>query len=61
MDFFVFQLLQSKLEETRKVEMESAEDRIHRENLRNDRDKYKTLSEIRRGNTNRRVEMFENF
>ncbi|XP_065171121.1 moesin/ezrin/radixin homolog 1-like [Atheta coriaria] len=54
-------LLQSKLEETRKVEMESAEDRIHRENLRNDRDKYKTLSEIRRGNTNRRVEMFENF
>ncbi|XP_074042029.1 uncharacterized protein isoform X2 [Leptinotarsa decemlineata] len=53
-------LLQSKLEETRQQEQESDLDRIHRINLLEGRDKYKTLADIRRGNTVRRVEMFEN-
>lgn len=35
-------------------------DKIHRENLREGRNKYKTLNEIRKGNTVRRVDMFEN-
>ena len=35
-------------------------DKIHRENVRQGRDKYKTLREIRKGNTKRRVDQFEN-
>ncbi|CAH0558755.1 unnamed protein product [Brassicogethes aeneus] len=39
---------------------ETAMDKIHRENVRQGRDKYKTLREIRKGNTKRRVDQFEN-
>ncbi|XP_063706741.1 moesin/ezrin/radixin homolog 1 isoform X2 [Culicoides brevitarsis] len=39
---------------------ETANDKIHRENVRQGRDKYKTLREIRKGNTKRRVDQFEN-
>ncbi|KAK6633808.1 hypothetical protein RUM44_004415 [Polyplax serrata] len=39
---------------------ETAMDKIHRENVRVGRDKYKTLREIRKGNTKRRVDQFEN-
>ncbi|KAG5867883.1 hypothetical protein JTB14_035476 [Gonioctena quinquepunctata] len=53
-------ILQGKLEETRQQEEESDLDKIHRINLLEGRDKYKTLADIRRGNTVRRVEMFEN-
>jgi len=35
-------------------------DRLHRENVRMGRDKYKTLREVRKGNTKRRVDQFEN-
>lgn len=55
-----FQLLQSKLDETRNQTMDTDLDKIHRVNLAEGRNKYKTLAEIRRGNTVRRVEMFEN-
>lgn len=55
-----FQLLQNKLDETRKQDQDTDLDKIHRVNLRDGRDKYKTLADIRRGNTIRRVEMFEN-
>lgn len=53
-------MLQSKLEATRSQEEETQMDKIHRANLLENRDKYKTLADIRRGNTVRRVEMFEN-
>ncbi|CAG9824068.1 unnamed protein product [Phaedon cochleariae] len=53
-------MLQSKLNETRQQDKESDLDKIHRANLLEGRDKYKTLADIRRGNTVRRVEMFEN-
>ncbi|KAJ8922081.1 hypothetical protein NQ315_008722 [Exocentrus adspersus] len=53
-------LLQSKLEVTRHEEQETNLDKIHRSNVAEGRDKYKTLADIRRGNTIRRVEMFEN-
>jgi len=35
-------------------------DRIHKENVKQGRDKYKTLREVRKGNTKRRVDQFEN-
>ena len=40
--------------------MESAEDRQYRENLAQGRDKFKTLREVRKGNTKRRIDTFEN-
>ncbi|KAF7265433.1 moesin/ezrin/radixin homolog 1-like [Rhynchophorus ferrugineus] len=52
--------LQMQLEETRKHSEETELDRIHRINLLEGRDKFKTLRDIRKGNTSRRVEMFEN-
>lgn len=53
-------MLQQKLDETRNQTMDTDLDKIHRVNLAEGRNKYKTLAEIRRGNTVRRVEMFEN-
>jgi len=35
-------------------------DQLHKENVKQGRDKYKTLREIRKGNTKRRVDQFEN-
>ncbi|CAG2122512.1 unnamed protein product, partial [Medioppia subpectinata] len=35
-------------------------DVLHEENVRQGRDKYKTLRDIRKGNTKRRVDQFEN-
>ncbi|KAF2888628.1 hypothetical protein ILUMI_17545 [Ignelater luminosus] len=54
------QSLQEQLDQTRVDSKETEMDRIHRQNLREGRDKYKTLNEIRKGNTIRRVDMFEN-
>ncbi|XP_066263063.1 moesin/ezrin/radixin homolog 1-like isoform X1 [Euwallacea similis] len=51
--------LQDQLNEA-KTNEESDLDRIHRINLLEGRDKYKTLRDIRKGNTSRRVELFEN-
>lgn len=49
-----------QLEQTRDASKDTEMDRIHRENLKEGRNKYKTLMEIRRGNTVRRVDLFEN-
>lgn len=38
----------------------TANDVLHQENVKQGRDKYKTLREIRQGNTKRRVDQFEN-
>ena len=35
-------------------------DKLHRENVAEGRDKYKTLKEIRSGSAKQRVEQFEN-
>ncbi|GJQ86281.1 putative moesin ezrin radixin homolog [Trypoxylus dichotomus] len=53
-------ILQEKLERSRDESKETELDKIHRENLKDGRDKYKTLAEIRKGNTIRRVDLFEN-
>lgn len=52
--------LKHDLESTRDSEKETTMDKIHKENVRQGRDKYKTLREIRKGNTKRRVDQFEN-
>lgn len=53
-------MLKAELEETRDDSKETTEDKLHKENVRQGRDKYKTLREIRKGNTKRRVDQFEN-
>jgi radixin len=52
--------LKQDLAQSRDDTMETVNDKIHRENVRQGRDKYKTLREIRKGNTKRRVDQFEN-
>lgn len=52
--------LKQDLAQLRDETKETAMDKIHRENVRQGRDKYKTLREIRKGNTKRRVDQFEN-
>ena len=54
------QALKKDLESTRDSEKETMMDKLHKENVRQGRDKYKTLREIRKGNTKRRVDQFEN-
>lgn len=57
---FIFQALKQDLAQSRDDTKETVNDKIHRENVRQGRDKYKTLREIRKGNTKRRVDQFEN-
>jgi len=52
--------LKEDLDHTRTASAETTMDRIHKENVRQGRDKYKTLREVRKGNTKRRVDQFEN-
>nr|CAD7456711.1 unnamed protein product [Timema tahoe] len=52
--------LKEDLAHSRDETKETSMDKIHRENVRQGRDKYKTLREIRKGNTKRRVDQFEN-
>lgn len=59
--FILFlQALKQDLAQSRDETKETVMDKIHRENVRQGRDKYKTLREIRKGNTKRRVDQFEN-
>ena len=44
----------------RLFQAETTMDKIHKENVKQGRDKYKTLREVRKGNTKRRVDQFEN-
>eukprot|EP00096_Caligus_rogercresseyi_P015412 TRINITY_DN784_c0_g2_i4.p1 TRINITY_DN784_c0_g2~~TRINITY_DN784_c0_g2_i4.p1 ORF type:complete len:505 (-),score=222.48 TRINITY_DN784_c0_g2_i4:311-1825(-) len=52
--------LKEDLAHTRDEGEETTMDRIHKENVKQGRDKYKTLREVRKGNTKRRVDQFEN-
>ncbi len=56
---FVLQTLSAELA-VAKVESEvTRNDLLHRQNVAQGRDKYKTLKQIRQGNTKQRVDMFE--
>lgn len=52
--------LKDELSHTRDETGETTMDRIHKENVKQGRDKYKTLRDVRKGNTKRRVDQFEN-
>ncbi len=52
--------LKEDLAHTRDETGETTMDRIHKENVKQGRDKYKPLREVRKGNTKRRVDQFEN-
>jgi radixin len=52
--------LKDELSHTTVEAGETTMDRIHKENVKQGRDKYKTLREVRKGNTKRRVDQFEN-
>lgn len=53
-------LLSRELEQSKDETKLTTNDLLHQENVKQGRDKYKTLREIRKGNTKRRVDQFEN-
>ena len=57
--FFFLQMLSSELQGTRDESKLTRIDILHGENVRAGRDKYKTLRQIRMGNTKQRVDEFE--
>jgi len=52
--------LTSELAHSRDTSKQTQLDILHQENVKEGRDKYKTLRQIRQGNTKTRVEQFEN-
>ena len=61
--YFVYTCVQALTKDLASIRMDSRQTRddiIHAENVRKGVDKYKTLRQIRLGNTKTRVEMFEN-
>jgi len=52
--------LKDDLVHTRDETGETTMDRIHKENVKQSRDKYKKLSEVQKSNTKCRVDQFEN-
>lgn len=60
MFYVTLQSLTSDLASTRDDAKQTRLDLLHIENVKQGRDKYKTLRQIRQGNTKNRVEQFEN-
>jgi hypothetical protein len=54
-----FQMLGKELQAEKVEGAETNTDKLHLENVRQGRDKFKTLKQIRAGNTKRRVDEFE--
>jgi len=52
-------MLSKELAATKVDQQVTHADVIHRQNVMAGRDKYKTLKQIRQGNTKQRVDMFE--
>lgn len=55
----LFQFLSSELAEAVDESKKTPNDLIHAENVKAGRDKYKTLRQIRQGNTKQRIDEFE--
>lgn len=55
----LIQALSSDLAEARDDTKKTQNDMLHAENVRAGRDKYKTLRQIRQGNTKQRIDEFE--
>ena len=58
--FLSSQALTKDLQSIRVEAKETQADKIHAENVKKGVDKFKTLKQIRQGNTKTRVELFEN-
>lgn len=56
---FILQALTDELAQARDENKRTHNDIIHSENMRQGRDKYKTLRQIRQGNTKQRIDEFE--
>lgn len=59
LSFFFVQALSSELAEARDDTKKTQNDVLHAENVKAGRDKYKTLRQIRQGNTKQRIDEFE--
>lgn len=57
--FILFKALSSELANARDETKKTVNDVIHAENMKAGRDKYKTLRQIRSGNTKQRIDEFE--
>lgn len=55
----IVQALSSELADARDESKKTQNDILHMENMRAGRDKYKTLRQIRMGNTKQRIDEFE--
>lgn len=55
----MLQTLSNELSQARDENKRTHNDIIHNENMRQGRDKYKTLRQIRQGNTKQRIDEFE--
>lgn len=51
--------LRKHLDQNKDVSKQTKEDAIHQDNVKEGRDKYKTLKQIRQGNTKKRIDEFE--
>lgn len=51
--------LRKHLDQNRDPRKQTKEDMVHQENVKEGRDKYKTLKQIRQGNTKKRIDEFE--
>ena len=51
--------MRKHLDQAKDPHKQTREDAIHQENLKEGRDKYKTLKQIRQGNTKKRIDEFE--
>ena len=60
LDLFAFQELRSNLEEAKDETKVTVEDKQYQILLDGNRDKFKTLRDIRSGATKRRIDKFEN-
>lgn len=56
---FLIQALSSELAQARDETKKTQNDVLHAENVKAGRDKYKTLRQIRQGNTKQRIDEFE--
>lgn len=57
--YFIQQALSSELAQARDETKKTQNDVLHAENVKAGRDKYKTLRQIRQGNTKQRIDEFE--
>jgi hypothetical protein len=57
--FALFQSLSAELAASKVDAQVTRNDLLHKQNVAQGRDKYKTLKQIRQGNTKQRVDMFE--